>query len=138
MGQITLKYNQLTAGEFISLWERVWGGAPAVEQVELALKHTPFTVAAYDNGQAVGMARVIGDMGLDYLIKDVVVRPAYQRKGIGKLLVSELLAFIKDNGVSGTDVFVELCTEAENIPFYQGLGFDENDEHRLKMMCRAR
>ena len=135
MNELTIKYNELTAEEFILLWETVWGEGPSYEQTELALRHTLFRVSVYDKGKVVAMARMIGDMGLDYYIKDVVVRPEYQKRGIGRLLINELLKFIRENGVSGTDIFVELCAEPDKIPFYEKFGFDANEAQRLKMMC---
>lgn len=45
------------------------------------------------------MAPMIGDMGLNYYIKDVVVKPEYQHKGIGRLLIHELKKYINDNGI---------------------------------------
>lgn len=137
MNDFTIKYNELTAEEFIFLWETVWGDGPSYEQTELALQHTLFRVSVYDKGKIVAMARMIGDMGLDYYIKDVVVRPEYQKKGIGRLLIDELLKFIRENGVRGTDIFVELCAEPDKIPFYEKSGFDYNEAQRLKMMCHV-
>ena len=119
------------------LWETVWVEGPSYEQTELALRHTLFRVSVYDKGKVVAMARMIGDMGLDYYIKDVVVRPEYQKRGIGRLLINELLKFIRENGVSGTDIFVELCAVPDKVPFYEKFGFDANDGKRLKMMCRV-
>lgn len=137
MDDLTIKYNELTAEEFILLWETVWGEGPSYEQTELALRHTLFRVSVYDKGEVVAMARMIGDMGLDYYIKDVVVRPEYQKRGIGRLLINELLKFIRENGVSGTDIFVELCAVPDKVPFYEKFGFDANEAQRLKMMCRV-
>lgn len=137
MDDLTIKYNELTAEEFILLWETVWGEGPSYEQTELALRHTLFRVSVYDKGKVVAMARMIGDMGLDYYIKDVVVRPEYQKRGIGRLLINELLKFIRENGVSGTDIFVELCAVPDKVPFYEKFGFDANEAQRLKMMCRV-
>lgn len=137
MNGLTVKHNELTAEEFIELWESVWGSGPSLEQTKLAMEHTLFRVSVYDNEKVVAMARMIGDMGLNYYIKDVAVRPEYQKKGIGKLLINELLDFVKKNGVSGTDIFVELCAVPDKVPFYEKLGFDFNDAKRLKMMCRA-
>ncbi len=137
MNNLTIKYNELTAEEFISLWESVWGDGLSVEQTRLAMEHTMFRVSVYDGDRAVAMARMIGDMGLNYYIKDVVVRPEYQGKGIGRMLIDELLKFVRENGVSGTDIFVELCAVPDKMPFYEKLGFDSNEAQRLKMMCRA-
>ena len=138
MGELIIKYNELTAEEFIFLWQAVhWGDGPSLEQTKLAMEHTLFRVSIYDGDKIIAMARMIGDMGLDYYIKDVVVIPEYQGKGIGRLLIDELLKFIKENGVKDTDILIELCAMPDKIPFYEKFGFDSNEAQRLKMMCRV-
>lgn len=137
MNKLTIKHNELTAEEFISLWESVWDGAPTLEQTRLAMEHSMFRVSVYDGERVVAMARMIGDMGLCYYIKDVVVRPEYQKRGIGRLLIDELLQYINDNGVSGTDIFVELCAMPDKIPFYEKFGFSANEAQRLRKMYRV-
>ena len=137
MNGLTVKHNELTAEEFVELWETVWDCGPSLEQTKLAMEHTLFRVSVYDNEKIVAMARMLGDMGLNYYIKDVAVRPEYQKKGIGKLLINELLDFVKKIGISGTEIFVVLCAVPDKVSFYEKLGFDFNDAKRLKMMCRA-
>ncbi|MBS1404406.1 MAG: GNAT family N-acetyltransferase [Oscillospiraceae bacterium] len=137
MDGLTVKYNELTADEFTEIWQSVWGDAPDSRQTALAMEHTLFRVSVYDGDKPVAMARLLGDMGLNYYIKDVAVKPQYQKKGIGRLLIDELLKFIRQNGVSGTDIFVELCAVPDKIPFYEKFGFDYNDAKRLKMMVKA-
>lgn len=133
MAELKIKYNELTAEQFIELWETVWGDGPTLEQTELAMKHTLFRVSIWDDDKIVAMARMNGDMGLNYYIKDVVVRPEYQKRGIGRMLINELLKFINDNGVKDTDVFVELCAVPDKIPFYEKFGFEANEAQRLKI-----
>lgn len=133
MNGLIIRYNDLSAEEFIELWETVWEQGPSLEQTRLAMKNTLFRVSVFDRDRIVAMARVIGDKGLDYYIKDVIVRPEYQGRGIGRLLINELLEYVDENGVSGTDVFVELCAMPDKIPFYKKLGFDSNEAKRLKM-----
>lgn len=137
MTNLTVKRNELTAEEFITLWKTVWDGAPTYEQAKLALEHTLFRLSVFDNDKIVAMARVIGDMGLNYYIKDVVVRPEYQKKGIGRTLINEILSFAGENGVSGTDIFVELCAVPDKIPFYEKLGFKSNEAQRLFLFQHA-
>lgn len=134
MNNLEIKHNELTAEEFIYLWESVWGNAPTKEQIELALTNSIFVVSVYDRGKVAAMARMIGDMGLCYYIKDVVVHPDYQKKGIGRGLINELLDFIKSNGISGTQIFVELCAMPDKIPFYEKFGFSANEAQRLRIM----
>ncbi len=136
-GQYTVRYNELTAEQFIELWESVWGDGPTPEQTALAMEHTLFRVSVFDGEKIVAMARMIGDLGLDYYIKDVIVRPEYQRRGIGKLLIRELLSFIRRNGVRDTAIFTELCAMPDKIPFYAQFGFAANEAQRLKQMIRA-
>ncbi|MBQ6180963.1 MAG: GNAT family N-acetyltransferase [Ruminococcus sp.] len=135
MNTITVKHDQLTADDFIMLWESVWGGSPTKEQIELALGNSLFRVTLHDGQRTVAMARMIGDMGLCCYIKDVIVHPDYQGKGLGRMLINELLSFVKAHGISGTDVFVELAAVPDKMPFYEKLGFDTNSAQRLKMMC---
>lgn len=135
--KLTIKHDELTAEEFVFLRESVWGTPPSLEQTRLAMEHTLFRVSVYDNNEIVAMARMIGDMGLNYYIKDVVVRPDYQKQGIGRLLIDELLEFVKKNGVKNSDIFVELCAVPDKVPFYEKLGFDYNEAKRLKRMCRV-
>ncbi len=134
MEGFVIKQNELTAQEFIELWETVWDQGPAPEQVRLAMEHTLFRVSVWDGGKIVGMARMLGDMGLNYYVKDVVVRPEYQHRGIGRLMMDQLLQFVNDHGVRGTEIFVELCAVPDKAPFYEQLGFDANEGIRLKMM----
>lgn len=68
MLDLKIKYNELTAEQFIELWETVWGDGPSLEQTRLAMKHTLFRVSIWDGDCIVAMARMNGDMGLNYYI----------------------------------------------------------------------
>lgn len=138
MNNFIVKYNELTAEEFISLWKSVWGDGPSLEQTRLAMQHTIFRVSVYDGEKAIAMARMIGDMGLTYYIKDVVVRPEYQGKGIGKRLIRELMKFVNTNGITGTGIYVELAAFPDKMPFYEKLEFSTNEAQRLKIMYEVK
>lgn len=137
MNQWIIKHNELTAEEFCELWESVWGPPPSLDQTRLAMSNTLFRVSVFDGEKIIAMARMIGDTGLDYYIKDVVVRPEYQGQGIGRMLIDELLTFVHDHGIKGTEIFVELCAMPDKLPFYEKFGFDANEAQRLKMMYRV-
>ena len=134
MNALIIKHDELTAEEFIYLWNSVWGVGPSSEQTELAMNNTLFRVSIFDSDKIVAMARVIGDMVLCCYIKDVVVLPEYQGKGIGRMLIDELLMFINEHGVPDTQVFVELCAMPDKIPFYEMFGFSANEAQRLRIM----
>lgn len=70
---------------------------------------------------AVGMGRVISDGISDGYIQDVVVLPSYRKKGIGKVIVNELINFCLSKGVE----WIALISEPDQSPFYLPLGFKE-------------
>lgn len=45
MSDFIVKYNELTAEQFIELWETVWGDGLSFEQTRLAMMHTLFRVS---------------------------------------------------------------------------------------------
>lgn len=132
-GTWTVRRNELNTAQFLALWNSVWDGAPTMEQTDLALRHSVFRVSVFDGEKIIAMARMIGDRGLCYYIKDVVVRPEYQRRGVGRLLMGELLTFIQQHGTPGTDVAVELCAMPEKMAFYERFGFSANEAQRLRL-----
>ncbi|MBO7452453.1 MAG: GNAT family N-acetyltransferase [Clostridiales bacterium] len=138
MSEYTIKHNELKAEEFIELWESVWGDGPSLEQTKLAMDNTLFRVSVFDGDKIIAMSRMIGDKGLCYYIKDVIVEPEYQGKGIGRMMIDELLKFVDDNGIKGTGIFVELCAMPDKIPFYEKFGFESNEAQRLKIMYEVK
>ena len=68
-----------------------------------------------------------------YEVGCLCVIPEYQGKGVGRILINELLKYVNDNGIKNTDIYVELCAMPEVAEFYKKCGFDSNDGIRLKM-----
>ncbi len=134
---LEIRHNDFDADAFVSLWSSVWDGCPSREQAALAIENSIDRVGVYDGSKIVAMARMIGDRGMCYYIKDVIVHPAYQGRGIGKMMIGELLQFIRENGVPGTDIAVELCAMPDKMPFYAKFGFEANEAQRMRMMLRA-
>ena len=135
---LSVRYNVLTAEEFLFLWNSVWTSAPSLEQTRLALEHSLFRVSVYDGEEAVAMARVIGDLGMCYYVKDVIVRPEYQGRKIGSLLIDEILKFVQAYGIEGTKIAVELSALPDKVPFYEKFGFKSNEANRLRIMYKVK
>lgn len=137
MQKFTVKHNELTAEEFIELWPVEWGNPPSLAQTDFAMQNTLFRVSVYDGERVIAMARLISDLGLCCYIKDVVVRPEYQKLGLGKLVVGEVINFIKTNAINGASIFIELCSRPDKVGFYKKLGFIENDGQSMKLKIKA-
>lgn len=94
-------------------------------QVRIGLKNTAYQVAALDGETPVGMARILWDGGYTAYLADVVVDPAYQKRGIGRAMIDRIFAHIRSGMEPGEQVTVHLTARKGKEPFYLRLGFRE-------------
>lgn len=123
MNNIILLEDKLTAKQFCNLQESVGFGIPNYQQIEKAINNSIYSISAIVDGEIVGMGRLIGDGARIFYIQDVFIKPEYQRKGIGKLIVEKLLEYIKSHGVINSNIMVGLMAAKDKEEFYQKLGF---------------
>lgn len=137
MNKLIIRENEFDADAFMLLWNSVWDGCPSREQITAALANSVYRIGVYDGDRIAAMARMIGDLGMCYYIKDVIVHPDYQGRGIGRMMMNKLLAFIRSHGIPGTEIAVELCAMPDKMPFYAKFGFAANEAQRMRLMCRT-
>jgi len=77
------------------------------------------------SGGTVGMGRVISDGASDAYIQDVIVEPAYRRRGIGRRIVSALLECCRADGI----LWVGVVSEPGSERFWEGVGFSSLPGH---------
>ena len=82
--------NSITPEEYNDLRNSVGWDSKDEKVIQDAIKNSVIVKKVIVNDKVVAMARAIGD-GLYYLIVDVVVNQQYQRKGIGKILIEEIV-----------------------------------------------
>ena len=73
------------------------------------------------SGEAVAMGRVIGDGGWYFQIADMATLPDHQRQGLGRLVLTTLLAAIRDRAPA--DPYITLLADPPGVPLYSSLGF---------------
>ena len=122
---LDIKINALTAEAFLALYTSVGWEPPCEAQVRTALQNTLATFTAFEEGTPVGMARLIGDGGMSFYIKDFAILPSHQGKGIGTGLIRALERYIRDTVAPGWAVSLELISTKEAVPFYKHMGFEE-------------
>lgn len=120
-----LNYNNiLSAKEYCDLRAAVdW--KPIVEdQAQSGIDHSDFVIACRDGQQIVGCARVFWDKGYIAYLADVMVKPDYQRQGIGKHLVDECIAYIDRQLKEGWRIKIVIVSAKGKEPFYERFGFE--------------
>ena len=91
------------------------------EDAAAALKNSLFTTEVRENGQAVGIARIVGDGRIVFFFKDIVVDPDRQGHGIGQMLMESLLRYVNAAGCDGA--YVGLMATPGTEGFYEKYGF---------------
>lgn len=120
-----VKTNVLYPDLFLELYRSVGWEAPDLDQITTALEHSYATFCAYDGDWAVGMARLLGDGAMSFYIKDFAVRPEYQGKGVGRLLMNAMEEYIRSQLPNGWAVSLELISSKGREPFYEKFGFEQ-------------
>lgn len=115
--------DKLTAQEFVYLTEAVGWGKSNLEQIELALKNTIYSISVEIDGKIIGMGRIIGDGARVFYIQDVVIHPNYQGRGIGTTIMENLMAFFEKFSISDCNIMVGLMSAKDKECFYERFGF---------------
>lgn len=124
-------YTLYDPSEILPLYEGVgWTNytrSPAI--LEQSYRHSLCALGAYEDDALIGIIRAVGDGYSSLLIQDLIVLPAYQRKGVGTRLVRALMD-------AYPHVYqVQLLTDntEKTRAFYRSLGFAAVEE----INCRA-
>lgn len=118
-----IEYKDFNEEEIISLYDSV-GWSAYTRDKEALMKgfdNSLKILAYYDDEKLVGLIRVVGDGHTIVFIQDIIVNPTHQRKGIGTILIKEIIKLYLNVRQ------IELTTDniSKNIEFYNSLGFKE-------------
>lgn len=121
---IKLVENELTVSEHQHLRKEVGWKQLSNRQSELAIKNCLFNVKAVDeNGNTVGMGRIVGDGAVICYIQDLVVLPSVQGEGVGSLIIDRLIDYVKSIKEEQTTMMLCLMCAKGREPFYEKHGF---------------
>jgi ribosomal protein S18 acetylase RimI-like enzyme len=84
-----------------------------------ALHYSLAVVSVWDGDIIVGFARATGDHVFNATIWDVAVRPSYQKRGVGRLLMVELLKDLDSYSIPLVTLYADPGTNG----FYNRFGF---------------
>lgn len=98
--------------------------------VKEGLANSLYSVVVQDEtGLIIGMGRVLGDNAIYLHIQDVIVRPSFQRQGIGKLIMKELLMYV--DSIGGKNTNIGLMSSKGRETFYRTFGFIERPSEKF-------
>ncbi len=95
------------------------------------LQGTIFSALIIHEGSAVGMGRLIGDGGCFFQVVDIAVDPEHQRRGLGKTIMSALMAHVKEN--LHPSAYVSLIADVPANTLYEKFGFKATAPRSLGM-----
>ena len=119
-------YTEYNEAEILGLYASVGWTAYTDDPAALrnGFANSLLTLAAYEEAALAGLIRVVEDGHTIVFVQDILVRPQFQRRGIGSALLQAVL-----NRYAGVRQ-IELLTDdtPETAAFYRSMGFRELTE----------
>jgi GNAT superfamily N-acetyltransferase len=109
-------------------------GADRPDRAQAALAGARLGVIALENGRVVGTGIVIGDGATFAYLKDVIVAPDWQGRGVGSRIVQAVLDSIRRTGPEC--LLMALFTGRRLAHFYERFGFcgPESGDYAMSML----
>ena len=82
-----------------------------------------FVYSIWDGDKMIGMGRILED-GVMCMFYDIVVHRDYQGKGVGKMIMNNLINKVKDKNYTSIGLFATPENKEFLIPFYKKYGFE--------------
>lgn len=115
--------NQITPQQLNDMRASVkWRTIPS-SQAKKALENSMINVGVFDHEEIIAIGRLVGDKCFKAMLTDIIVKPAYQHHGYGKLVVKEILSQAKKNMHDNEQICIEACPTNGNRDFYIQCGF---------------
>ncbi len=121
---IEYRENLPDAHSFFTLYQTTgWDKEDRKQEQQLrnAIKNSWYMVSAYSQDELIGCGRIISDGYLHAFITEMIIHPNYQRKGIGKEILSKLIQRCHNAGIRDIQLF---CAKGKE-EFYTNNGFSE-------------
>nr|QCI05474.1 hypothetical protein [Crouania attenuata] len=94
-----------------------------LQKVKIALEHSFLTICVFKKQhnlrKLIGFARATSDHSFNATIWDVAIHPTFQKQGLGKILMNQVIKELRSYDISTITLFAD----PEVINFYKNLGF---------------
>ena len=99
-----------------------WSSGHFPDKLVVAMKNFKTVISAWDGDKLVGMICAMDDGIMNAYVHYLLVRPEYQGKGIGKVLVDKVHEIYKD------DLRIGVVAYNEELAFYEHCGCKKADD----------
>ena len=96
--------------------------------LERAINGSMINISVFDKNKCIGVGRIVGDGALKGMLTDIMVLKEYQRKGVGKLIVTSLMKELEAMVKDGECFQIEASPTANNREFYIKCGLKYKPE----------
>ncbi len=118
--------NQLQTEDYLRLFRSAGWGEPPYDLAETSLRNSYATFSVVDGDTVIAMSRLLGDGGMAFFLKDLVVSPDYQGQGIGAVLLSHMEAYIASQLRESWSARFQLMSAKGKDGFYRKMGYTEH------------
>lgn len=122
--------QDMSAEEFAELFASVGWNCPEIEQMNLAIENSTKSFIVRHKGKAVATINWLGDYGMHWFMRELIVHKEFQGQMIGTILYRFSENFIKSTMRDGWKICIDLKTSKSNEEFYRNLGFRTMTENK--------
>ena len=106
----------------------------SAEAADAGLPNTIRGVMIQHGGELVGMGRIVGDGGTAFLVVDIAVEPAHQKRGLGKPIMESLTNYLREAAPAGAAISLFADGDARHL--YAQFGFTPTGPECIGMISR--
>lgn len=116
--------------DFCRIRENLKWNSIEEEQVKKAIQNSMINVSVFCDNLCVGVGRIVGDNVLKGMLTDVMVLKEYQGKGVGRLIVTNLINKLDSMVLKGDAFQLEASPSYGKRDFYVKCGMKYKPENQ--------
>ena len=117
--KISFKYEKdIDKNKLVELFNSVgWKTAEYPNRLYIAIKNSEYVMSVWNNDELIGLISAIDDGAINVFITYLLVKPKYQKQGLGKIMMNDFCTRYEGFGRR------ILSTELDKEKYYNKFGF---------------